>query len=266
MLSQKTIESMAGMLKLNVEELTKGISSEDEVNIDMPSLKVFTTEDYDTLIDNHGKTRYDAGKLAGNEISLKDLSKEVGIETSKTSKDFVSAYKTMILEEAKVEPNNKIQELETSNTNLRGIIEEKDNEMNTLSNRMKTNEQKSKVQSWIPTLPENIGINKEEATTLFFTGLEVKDDGVYKNGILQKDHLENNITLEQSVKDFVSSKGWDKKTPIGRGGGGQGGGTSSPKTYDDFIDTIKEKGWTEGSVEANALLQDIAKENPEVLD
>ncbi len=266
MLSEKTIESMAGMLKLNVEELTKGISSEDEVNIDMPSLKVFTTKDYDTLLDNHGKIRYDAGKLAGNEMSLKNLSEEIGIDTVKNAKHFVETFKVKILEEAKVEPNNKIQELETSISNLQGVITEKDNAMNTLSNRVKTNEQKFTVRSLIPTLPENIGINTEEATTLFFTGLEIKDDGVYKNGVLQKDHLENPITLEQSVKDFVSSKGWDKKNPVGRGGGNQGGGTPNPKTYEDFLETIGGKGWAEGSAEANALLQDIAKENPEILD
>ena len=265
MLSQETLDAIAGTLGIEAEVFAKGVTSEDEVTLELPERKVFSISDYDTILDNKGKERYDVGKTAGNEMALKSLSEEVGIDTAKNASDFVSSYKALILEEAKAEPNQRISELEASVSNLQGVIETKNGEFNALEGKIKTDNQRHKVQGLIPTLPETIGLSKEEATSLFFMGVEVKEDGVYKNGVLQKDNLENPITLEQSVTDFVTARGWNK-TPAGRGGGSGGDGNTKPKTYDEFTAILSEKGLEEGSADANALLVEMAKENPSILD
>ena len=144
---------------------------------------------------------------------------------------------------------------------------EKDTAIDDIQNSVKQKESRYKVQSLFPDLPENTGLTKDEATSLFFMNAEIREDGVYKNGALLKDNLERPISLEDAVTGFVTEKGWNK-VPTGRGGGATGGNppAGKPKTFEEFEATLKEKGLTLGSAEANALLQEVAKDNPEILD
>lgn len=272
-MNKKVIEYLATVLKLDVKVLTKAIETEGEV-IELPEGSRFLTKDeVETIKDNHGKTRYDAGKTAGSEMLLKDLSEEVGFEDAvKDGKTFIKNYKTAILEEAKVEPNNKIAQLETSIDNLRNQITEKDTAYQTLQSSVDGERRVLKAQSFVPELPETLGLNKEEAVNLILAGIEIKEDGIYKDGNILKDSMEKPVTLENFVKESVTQRGWDT-VPTGRGGGSGGaggaggsGGGALPTTMQEFEDHIKEKGFHPGSAEAQALLAEAAKESPGILE
>lgn len=265
MLSKTTIEGIAGMLNLNVEELTKGMTSENDVEIEMPNLKMFKPTELETLLDNRGKERYDIGRTAEREIVYKELSKEIGVDTIKNHKDFVGAYKNLILDEAKIEPDKKLDEANKSINNLREQITNKDNDYLVLQKKVTANQIRFDVKSFIPKMPEGLGISKEDAASLFFNSHEVKEDGVYKNGTLLKDNLEKPLSTQESVNSFITDRKWNSIDPKGRGNG-SGGSKTNPKTMEDFEATCKEKGFATGSAEANALLSEIAKENPEILD
>jgi hypothetical protein len=255
------------MLNLNVEELTKGAASENEVDIEMPDLKTFTPKDLETLLDNRGRERYDVGRIAEREIVYKELSKEIGIDTIKNHKDFVGAYKNLILDEAKVEPNQKLDDANSSIEKLRGQITERDSDYLLLQKKVTENQVKFDVKSFIPKMPEGLGVTKDDATSIYFMSHEVKEDGVYKNGALQKDSYETPLTTEESVNSFITEKKWNVTAPpIGRGGGSGGSGSGTPTTMEDYEATLKEKGFTPGSADANALLSQIAKDHPEILD
>ncbi len=272
-MNKKVIEILAGTLNLKVEELTKAIETEGEVDFKLPEGSRFlTTEEVETIKDNHGKTRYDAGKSAGSEMLLKDLSEKVGFEeTVKDADKFISTYKSNILEQAKVEPNKKVTELETSLEKLRNQLTEKDSAYESLQNTVKVEKKMLEAQSYIPELPDTLGLKKSEAANLLLNGVEIKEDGIYRNGELLKDNMEKAVSLEDFVKESVSKRGWGEQVPAGRGGGSgaSGGGapsTSLPKTMEEFESVLKEKGLHAGSAEAQALLTEAAKETPEMLE
>lgn len=267
MLSKKGIEQLAGALKLNVEELTKVFTSEEEKELELPKLEIFTDGEFSTfkenLLDSHGKTKYEEGRKIGNEILLKEMSREVGFEIPiKDPNEFITKFKSSILETAKIEPNKKVQELETSLSNLQKKLDEKDGEIAKITEQSKQKETRLKVQSLFPDLSEKIGLNPEDMATLFFNkGYEVKEDGVYRDGKILKDARENTLKLNEVVSGFISERKWNVEQPTGRGGGAQGKGATSnlPATLDEYEAYIKEKGINPGSVEANALLKEIAK-------
>ena len=215
-MNKKVIEDLAKVLKLDVKVLTEAIETEDKV-IDLPEgARFLTKEEVETIKDNHGKTRYDAGKTAGSEMLLKDLSEKVGFEeTIKDGESFIAKYKSSVLEEAKVEPNKKITELETSIENLRGKITEKDAAYETLKSSIDGERRVLKAQSYIPELPETLGLTKEEAANLILKGIEFKEDGLYKDGNLLKDSMEKPLSIEDYVGESVKTRGWKGK-PTGR--------------------------------------------------
>ena len=271
-MNKKVIELLAGTLQLDVEELTKVLTSEDELELKLPeNLKVITNEDLEALKDNHGKTRYDAGKTAGSEMLLKDISEKVGFETPiKDIEGFIETYSKQILDKANIEPNKKVEELESSVKKLQGIVTEKDSAYTQLQNSLKAKETKFKAQSYIPTLPESLGLNRDEATSIFFMSHEIKEDGIYKNGEILKDKLEKSLDLSEAVKSFVTEKGWDKKANASGRGGGSGNHNRNQngeaKSLKEFEAEMSEKGINVGSMEFNAQLQEQGKANPELLN
>lgn len=267
-MNKKVIDFLAGTLKIDVEGLTKAIETEGEVDFKLPTeVRVLSSEELETIKDNHGKTRYDAGKIAGSEMLLKDLSEKVGFsESIKDSDSFIKNFKNNILEEAKVEPNKKVTELESSLEALRDKLTQKDSEFESLQKTVKIEKTRLEVQSYIPDLPDSLGIKKSEAANLLLSGVEVKEDGIYKNGAILKDNLEKPLAMEDYINLAISERGWGKQ-PVGRGGGSGSNGTrstSKPKTMEEFELVIKEKGLHPGSAEAQAILADAAKETPEI--
>ena len=260
-------DKLAGMLGLNAEDFAKGWASEEEVDVTIAEGRFLTTAQENTLKDNHGKTRYDAGAEASREMLLKDMSKKVGFEeTIKDSTKWIDAFKTNILKEANIEPNKKLEDANTSIDNLRKQITEKDGDYLVLQKEVTKNQVKFDVKSFIPKMPEGLGVTKDDAANIYFMSHEVKEDGVYKNGALQKDNMEKTLTTQESVNSFITEKKWNAADPKGRGGGSGGSGSGAPTTMEDYEATLKEKGFSPGSAEANALLSQIAKEHPEILD
>lgn len=271
-LNQKVIGALASSLGIDVEVLTKAVSSADgsaeETEFKTPEGKFYTETQLETIKDNHGKRRYDAGKLAGEEILLKDLSDTNGIDVTKDKETFINSFKAKILEEAKVEPNEKIKELTESMENLRTKLTEKDGELNQIKQEKEKTQSRYEMVSTIPDLPESLGLTKDEVVDLFERAYESKEDGIYKNGQLLKDDLENPIDRSTAVNQFLEERGWLVEDPKGRGGGAQQGGkktsTSTFSSMEEYESHIKEKGLHVGSEEAKAILSKALEANPEL--
>lgn len=264
MLSQKTKDAIAAMYGITADELATNISDEQEVELELPEGRFLTSEQEATLLDNHGKNRYDAGVSKATKDAFDGKSKD----------DFLADYAkekvTEALEEAKVKPNEKIAELNASLEKLRNDLTEKDTAYETLQNSVQGERKMLEAQSYIPELPESLGLKKAEAAKLLLNGVEIKEDGVYKNGELVKDNMEKAQSLEDFIKESVDQRGW-AKVPTGRGGGsggagGTGGSTSTPKTMEEYEKVLKDKGYHPGSEEAQALLKEAAKETPGILE
>ena len=270
-MNKKVIELLAGALKLKVEDLTQVLASEEEVDFKLPeNIKIFTTDEFEQIKDNHGKNKYDEGKIASKEMLLKEMSKKAGFENPiKDDDELLKSYKEQILKDASIEPNKKVDELQMSLEKLQGVVSEKEKQLLDLESTFRQKETRITAQSLIPDLPENIGLSKSEAVSLFFLNHEIKDDGIYKNGEKMKDQYEKPLDLSSAVSGYVSDKGWDKAPePRGRGGGSGSSQSSNgkPTNLTEFEAYISQKGIGAASAEANALLKELATENPEILN
>jgi len=267
-MNKKVLEKLAVTLNLDAELLAQSISSEKEdENIELP--KLFTEVEVNSIKENIGKDKYDEGATASREMLFKELSDKGGLSERVKDRDgFLNAYKDSILKSASLEPNKRVEELETSVNKLQGMLTDKEVAMEQLESSFKQKETKLQVGSLMPKLPDGTGLTASEASSLFFLSHEIKDDGIYRDGVKLKDSHEKTLDLSEAVGTFVSSKGWDKEpAPTGRGGGsGSGTPTVSVSSLADYESMLKEKGINVGSEEANSLLKEMAKENPEILN
>lgn len=275
-MNKELIKSLSTLLGLDVEELTKGLTEEksdfklkDGLKVYSADDKIFTQEQVEQIKDNHGKTRYDAGKLAGSEMLMKDVAKAQGFDESiNDSEKFITAFKSKILEEAKMKPDEKVSELEKSLENLRSKLGEKDKSIESLQGQITSSKRVYEIQSFLPSIPESLNISRADATDLYMKGREFKEDGIYLNGNRLVDETEKPITVEQDVKSWFEGKGWGSENFAGRGGGaggGTGGDSGLPKTMEEYESHLKQKGINAGSAEANALLAEVAEKHPEIL-
>jgi|GEM_PF-4905263 len=267
MLSKAQKDFIAGMLGVTAEELATGIASETEATFEIPTGKLYSAENIQTLTDNSSKEGYDRGATASREMLLKDMSKKVGFESnSKDAESFIADYKASILKDIDVEPSEKVTELSNTIEELRGKITEKDNEFNEYKGQVEISNRNNKLKGLIPDVSDKIGLNREETLNLFLNQHEITDEGIRKNGEVLYDDLRNPLTSEQAISGWVKEKGWDKVEVKGRLDKKKPNTFTIPKTIDDFHAELAKRNINEGSVEANTLFQSMAKENPEILE
>jgi len=262
MLSQETMDSIAVMTGIKADVLAQAISDEQEQELELPKGRFLTDENESKLLDNHGKRKYDEGKTKG--------SKEL-IETVKTTfelqgdsiDDLLGNFKTNILKDANKEPNEKLTALEQANENLRTSLKGKEDEILTIQTEAEKTRRNAKALSSIPALREDLGLNKSEALNLIMASLEIKEDGVYKDGKLLANEYQEAISFEDAIKAEVERRGWVTKKIQGHGSKKGEPTSATPKSYSDFQKYCESKGWKEGSYEAKQYLGSVKSKNPD---
>ena len=269
-MNKKLIESLAKLAKVqDVDAFAEALKSETDTSFDLglDNLVVRTTEEDSQIKANLLEEAKTKNFTDAFEIQIKNMKKDLDLDfQGKKSEDFIDAFRNKVLADAKIEPDKKINDLNQSLEALRTQLSEKEKSFTELQSSIENDKRNFKAQSLIPELPENLGLSKDEAVSLYFRSHEIKEDGIYLNGNKLKDNLEKPLSFEDSVKSFVETKGWNKTQHSGRGGGAQGGeGASSslPTNEQEYETYVKEKGWTIGSQEANAVLQQMAKAQTE---
>lgn len=266
MLKKETAEMLGKVLPtgISVEELTKAITSENEVDLTIPQGRFLTKENEATLLDNHGKKKYDEGGLVKTEILLKELSREAGFDKIiKDGSEFLTAYKDLVLKDVKVEPSKKVEELENSLSTLRDKydqdISSKDEAINALNNQLQGISTDSKIKESIPSLKD--GVSKEDVLALYKVNYTIKEDGIYKGENLLKDDLQNPLTIEQSLNSFLTERDWIKKDISGNGGKKPIGSSSTVKNYSEYVKVCESKGWNIAGQEARQYLKEVQTKN-----
>ncbi len=255
MLSKESMDAIAVMIGVEADVLANAFSDEQEVKLDLPKGRFLTPEAEETLLDNHGKRKYDEGKSKASKDAFNGKSKD----------DFLAEFKTEVLEEAKLEPNKKLAEkdnaLKALQEKYQTDIAARDNEIESFKSNLKKIETNSKVEGLLPELRE--GFTKSDARLLFNSSHEIKEDGIYRNGQLLVDDLQSPIDLATAVGNFITEKNWQKLEAKGHGGKQTSTSAATPKNYDEYQQMLKSKGIKEGSQEARQILDGIKKANPE---
>jgi len=231
MINETTWQELAKRTGLAVDKLQEAITSEKEETIELVQMNILSDTELTTLKETVGKESAKSGAKTMIEMEVKALREKHGLDfEGKTIDNLINAYSAKQIASAKIEPNKKVDELNSSLENLQKKYETdlgvKTNEVTALNNKLgeyKVNGDLAKH------LPEGLtGIDSNDFITIAKTAASFEyEDGVLvvkKNGVTQKDNLEKPIPPKDYLTSFATNKKWLGSE--GREGGDQNGNGS----------------------------------------
>lgn len=271
MISKESLKSLLDLAKIPAEDQENILNSDDELNVELPTLEIFTPDELEQREKNITSKTYAEAKIAGQEMLIKEIKRDYGIDIEgKDPKAVLDAYTKKVLDDAKIEPSQKLEEKERILKELQNTIEETENNYKTQLEELTRQYQSEKINNNIASvMPDLTALKKEQAIKLFTSDYEVatSDKGfeVKKNGETLVDRLGNPRQLKDVVSEYVDANGWGRKIE-GAGGGDQGGEpskTTSIKSADDFHSYLKENNIPVASQEATKVLKEVKEANPD---
>lgn len=176
--------------------------------------------DHLTLLDNHGKNKFDEGKLRANVDLTKAILGDKAFDVSKEMKrediadKLKGILKTDFEAETGKEPNEKVKELNNSLEILRKTIGEKETEIAAIKGEFEKNKTFSTAKEKVIGAVSSINLEatgdvlnkqREVITKNILSSYEHKiEDGIsvwYKDGNKLVDHLQNPKTIEDIAKE-----------------------------------------------------------------
>ncbi len=264
MLTKKDIEKIANLLKIDSKTLTEAISSEKETDIEIPELSVFTAAE----IDLRDKNKYDAGKVAGVEILVKDLKESHGVEVEgKDPAKFLEAYRAKTLKDANIEPDKRVEEANRVAETLRGNLSKIEGERDALAAKIRTTELQTKAFAGIE---GEFVLPKEKILHLMTAdGYTLDEEGgavIFKqNGTAIRDaKTQAVLDAGKVLQEFATTQGLVKESPdprTGRGGKGTKSNPGVPTSYSQLAEQWQKEGKSLNSSEFSARAMELAKDN-----
>lgn len=249
----KNLNNLADRLKgiqvngkdVTAEELKTLITSETEVEISVSKINMLTDTELDTVkttvANGSNNSGFVEGMKSGTEQLVKAIRNVKGLEFegkikydalgkidyNLTASHIAEHYDAKVLSDAKIEPEKRIKELETTIQNVqktydteKGIWEGKSKEFD---GKIKSLNQDFFLQT---NLPQVEGLNKKQLATLIKTeGYNVEFD---ENGIAHPvqfgkrivDKMEKPVPFDTFALNYIEQNGWGTK-PVGKGGSDQ---------------------------------------------
>lgn len=240
------INELAKFVKGGADVLQKAIESKEGVSIEFNEGSFVSNEELETLKTTVRAEGKKEGHSIGYDFAVKDFKAEFGLEIEgKDRKVIASEIQKKIINDAKIEPNKKIDELSNSLANLQKQyqtdIAAKDNEVNQYKSKVK----ETKINSDLMfQMPEGLDIIKPDQFTLLARSsyeFDYDESGqlvAKKGGNVVKDKLEKPLPVKEILTDFAKANNWLNSS--GRGGGNQGGGSSDFKTVNDVFKHMEQ--------------------------
>ncbi len=218
MLKETVLSELAKRAGVSLAELKKGIESETEETLSFDAEGEFITHtELESIKERAGKDSYKEGKKAGEEMFIKEIKSDEGLEfEGKTKDQLMKALKEKIQKETGSEPIKRIQELEDDKKKLQLSLTEKENELKAETEKFNSRLNGIEIESVIKnSLPEKLanGLTKEQAYKLYKADREfVKTaegiallDPVTKQVI--KDKKLNPVSITDDLKEFLKQFG-----------------------------------------------------------
>jgi hypothetical protein len=232
----------AGEVKIESDKLI--VKSEDSI--------IYTKDEHETYTANVKKAEYEATKEKANEMAMKAIKNASGLEFDgyKDPATFATTFKAKIIEDAKIEPTKKIQDLEGDLNTMRGNYETERDAFVTFKTGVTERETRTKKDTLLSSFIPSEGLKVNSKITLMAlkteAGLDIDYDEngksyITKNGEMVKDNLlqpiEPKTFIESTLKEMDLIKG-------ANGGSGEGDNTGDGKTggYEAFVKEMEAKG------------------------
>lgn len=265
MLKKEHVEAVAKLLKLKPEDLTAAIADEKEVDITVPEGTLYADTEIETLKTNE----YKRGSVAAVEIQVKDAKEKLGLDfKGKTLEGLVEAAQKKALDDAKIEPAKKVQELEeklktvqATATELQTKLTEKDTEI--ASVKLHT--------ELVKNVPEGTLLEADEVVALMKAkGYDFKTvDGklvATKDGKVIEDKVANPVDVKEVIAGFAKEKkliSEQDPPPGGRGGRNGKPAGSVAGSLTELIEEFKAAGKNPQGEEFTAAVEKARTANKE---
>ena len=229
-------------LQLPEGTLLQAIESQEAVKVELPELEVFKKEDYNARIENLKSTF----QKQGQDFLIKEAKQKFGLEFEGKSIDTLAEkLRAKALEEAKVEPNEKVKELQSDLEKLRKNLEEKDNLIIQKETEFKQKETKRLIKdTLLSKINVETSIPKEDVLTILQSKYEIdveNDNIIFKqNGEV----LKNNTTLNPKTVDELYAEFLPNYAKQPTGGKGEKNETGHKKanSLEMFNEEMQNKG------------------------
>lgn len=279
MISKAKQKELLKLLGYKDEDITNIVDAEDEQDIELPEGKVYTKKELDEIKNNYVTSKKDGFYNAGKEFAIKEMKDKEGLEFEGKDYDtFLEAYKSKVLKDADINPTEAKKRHEEEKKSLQEKliaeqkrVQEKEAELKNLSFERQLLASFPKGETILP---------HEDILTLAKARLQEKTEGdttiySYKGADL-KDDKESYLDLSASVAHIFKSEGWLKEAAAdqsageqkkkGLGFGDTGSTLGNYKSFDEFSQSLQERGIEIGSDAANKELQAAMAKNPKLLD
>lgn len=259
----KNIDDLAKFVKGGADVLQKAMSSDDEISLELVEGGFVSDEELTGLKDGLFKKGKEEGQTVGYDFAMKDLKKDFGLEVEgKDRKAIAKAIQDKIMSDAKIEPEKKVTELNSSLESLRKQYEtdksQWENEVGKYKGEMKNISIMSEL---IKNTPDVKGLKPNQFATLARTefDFDFDDNGslvAKKNGEVLKDKMERPVPVKDILTDYATQNGWTGTA--GRGGGNESGaGSSEFKSINDVYKHMETNNIDPMSKQGEKLISDF---------
>jgi hypothetical protein len=249
MLKKDALQRIAALAKIDVATLEAAIKDDKEVDVAIDDkITAYTADEIETL----GKNKYDSGKKAGEEMSVDAVKKDLGLTfTGKTVKGLVEAATKKAVDDAKIEPDEKVRQLSTENETLRNSVKEFESKLTAKDSEIETIVTTTEIGKHMPKFGDNSpALNQDEFITLMkANGYEFKREGnvvaTYKDGKRIDDKLAQPEKIETVVAAFAKEKKFVSDVPAVPAGG-RGHGNNAPAASATKLSDLKAQFVSQG--------------------
>ena len=254
------------------EDLQAAIGDEKEVSFEIPKLLVFVASELDERDKKVQRKGYDEGKVAGEEILVKTMKEKYGVTTDgKDADSFVSAFKAKVIDETKVEPNQKIKDLEGIVSALRTNVDKTEAKNKDLENQLRKTSIRTDA---LNSIQKDYLLSKADMLSLMTTsGYDIDEENgkvvTRKHGeILRDQKTQDPLSFDVVFDEFAKEKGQIKieqpaAPPQGRGGKSSTKPQSVYANFDEMQKAWEAEGKSTLGAEFMAKAQELAKDNPD---
>ena len=271
MLAESTVKAIAEYIRIKPEDLQAAVGDEKEVSLEIPKLLVFVSSELEERDKKVHKKGYDDGKIAGEEIIIKSLKEKYNVEADgKDTDSFITAFKAKVIEETKVEPGQKIKDLEGMVATLKKNVEKAETEKQDLENNLRKTSVRTTA---LNSVQKEYLLSKADMLALMTaSGYDIDEENgkviTRRHGdILRDQKTQDPLSFDIVFDEFAIEKGQVKTEPAPNLTGRCGKTTHKPPAVYANI-TEMQKAWeAEGKstlgAEFMAKAQEYAKDNPD---
>lgn len=277
MLSQKTIDKIAGLLKLDPKKLKDDISAKDEIDIAIDDKLQILDE---AALASRDRNKYNEGKTAGEEMAAKEVKRKYGIDVEGNDFDKIAeALITKTKKEAGSDPDERLKDYETKIEQWKQKYKEAEEKITASERKYAEAALDRELLGYFPK-DRDSKFTDDEYLTLIKKTIQIEEkDGkrsVIKDGKkLEHDKTLEPISLKEAIEGHFNERKWiGAGAGDGNGDGGRAGaggqnsrpGGSGPKfsKISDVNKHLESQGLDPKGEKGQAFIQAVIKENPQI--